>query len=84
MKHIQTIPKLPIPAPQPKTFCTGLNLLIYYAKKKCLHFTKQCEICLPQNIYFTAAMRCGCAEKSTHVLFLIKQKVDVNCTNICQ
>lgn len=33
MKHIQTIPKLPIPAPQPKTFCTGLNLLIYYAKK---------------------------------------------------
>lgn len=84
MKHIQTIPKLPTPAPPAKNILHRIEFINILCQKKCLHFTKQCEICLPQNIYFTAAMRCGCAEKSTHVLFLIKQKVDVNCTNICQ
>lgn len=39
----------------------------YFMPKKILYFTKQCEICLPQNIYFTAAIQQDVLEPSNYL-----------------
>ena len=80
MKHTNNT-KANFPPLSPEKCCTEFKENIFLCQNL-LYFTKQCEISLPQNTYFTAAMQCGRTESTRVRLFNRNTKVNLNCTNI--